>query len=64
MNFQNVFWSLKGTEIYSALSWDRLHAYNNGLFSDHLLAELKKIISEIRPVKDGQRTEAEIDDRY
>lgn len=60
MNFQNIFWSLKGTEVYSALSWDRLHAYHNGLFADHLLGELKKIIGEMRPIKEGQKTESEI----
>ncbi|KAF8812136.1 hypothetical protein BYT27DRAFT_7221243 [Phlegmacium glaucopus] len=43
-NVKNVFWSLKGSDIYRALSWDRLHAYHGGLFSDHLLVELKCIV--------------------
>ncbi|KAF9538336.1 hypothetical protein CPC08DRAFT_794394, partial [Agrocybe pediades] len=43
---KNMFWDLMGTDIYAALSWDRLHAYNVGLFSDHLLPELKSIIED------------------
>ncbi|KAF9554728.1 hypothetical protein CPC08DRAFT_696425 [Agrocybe pediades] len=43
---KNMFWSLMGTDIYAALSWDRLHAYNAGLFSDHLLPEMKSIIED------------------
>lgn len=29
------------------LSWDRLHAYHGGLFSDHLWAEFKLVIDEL-----------------
>lgn len=35
-----------GVDVYSAVSWDRLHAYHGGLFSDHLLEELKSVIEE------------------
>ncbi|KAF9523577.1 hypothetical protein CPB83DRAFT_951188, partial [Crepidotus variabilis] len=41
---RNTFWELQGTDIHSALSWDRLHAYHLGLFGDHLLKELKDTI--------------------
>ncbi|KAF9045535.1 hypothetical protein BJ165DRAFT_1415498 [Panaeolus papilionaceus] len=54
---QNTFWSLKDTDVYSALSWDRLHAYHGGLFSDHLLEELKEIVDDLP----GRQVEIEID---
>ena len=53
-----MFWSLKGSDIYQALSWDRLHAYHGGLFSDHLLVELKHIVDDM-----GQQSHAQIDDQ-
>ncbi|KAF9565919.1 hypothetical protein CPC08DRAFT_629091 [Agrocybe pediades] len=46
---RNMFWDLPGTDVYSALSWDRLHAYHGGLFSDHLLEEFKYILEKIVP---------------
>ncbi|CAA7262265.1 unnamed protein product [Cyclocybe aegerita] len=54
---QNIFWSLHGVDIYRALSWDRLHAYHDGLFSDHLLVELKAIVKKLP----GRTTEIAID---
>ncbi|KAF9034047.1 hypothetical protein BJ165DRAFT_1410070 [Panaeolus papilionaceus] len=54
---QNTFWSLKDTDVYSALSWDCLHAYHGGLFSDHLLEELKEIVDDLP----GRQVEIEID---
>lgn len=36
---------MEGTDVYSALSWDRLHAYHGGLFSDHLWSEFKSIVT-------------------
>lgn len=35
-----------GLDVYNAVSWDRLHAYHGGLFSDHLLQELKSVIAD------------------
>uniref|UniRef100_A0A8H8CLW5 Uncharacterized protein n=1 Tax=Psilocybe cubensis TaxID=181762 RepID=A0A8H8CLW5_PSICU len=43
-NVENVFWMMNGSDVYKALSWDRLHAYHGGLFSDHLWSEFKAII--------------------
>ncbi|KAI0368253.1 hypothetical protein BV20DRAFT_1084963 [Pilatotrama ljubarskyi] len=40
---QNVFWNVPHCNVYRALSWDRLHAYHGGLFSDHLFEEFKQI---------------------
>ncbi|KAK0497932.1 hypothetical protein EDD18DRAFT_1104432 [Armillaria luteobubalina] len=39
---QNTFWDIMHYDIYRALSFDRLHAFNNRLFADHLLKEIKK----------------------
>ncbi|KAK0476943.1 hypothetical protein IW261DRAFT_1566392 [Armillaria novae-zelandiae] len=39
---KNTFWDIMHCNIYQALSFDRLHAFNNGLFVDHLLEEIKK----------------------
>jgi len=36
-----------GSDIHKALSFDRLHAYHGGLFSDHLLPEVKNLINEL-----------------
>ncbi|KAI0644335.1 hypothetical protein C8Q79DRAFT_913714 [Trametes meyenii] len=44
---ENVFWKIPGCDVYRALSWDRLHAYHGGLFSDHLFDELQKIIQDL-----------------
>ena len=34
-------------DIYQALSWDRMHAYHGGLFSDHLWVEFKEIAKNL-----------------
>ncbi|KAI0371886.1 hypothetical protein BV20DRAFT_992080 [Pilatotrama ljubarskyi] len=41
---ENVFWKIPHCDVYKALSWDRLHAYHGGLFSDHLFEEFKNIL--------------------
>ena len=33
------------TDLYKALSWDRLHAYHLGLFGDHLWPQFKLIVN-------------------
>ncbi|KAF6744588.1 hypothetical protein DFP72DRAFT_1078429 [Ephemerocybe angulata] len=43
-NVENVFWDLEYTDVYRAISWDRLHAYHGGLFSDHLLEQVLEIL--------------------
>jgi len=44
---QNVFWKLNNTDVYAAVSWDRLHAYHGGLFSDHLWVRFKEIVTAL-----------------
>lgn len=42
--------------MYSALSWDRLHAYHGGLFSDHLWSEFKAVVETLDKSKEaGQK---------
>ncbi|KAF9470163.1 hypothetical protein BDN70DRAFT_821696, partial [Pholiota conissans] len=48
---ENVFWSLEGTDVYSAISFDRLHAYHGGLFSDHLWGQFKDAVSALKKPK-------------
>ena len=57
--FSERIWGLRGVDVYSALSWDCLHAYHGGLFSDHILVEIRAKLSELRG-----RAEADIDERY
>lgn len=42
---KNSFWSLQYTDVYSAISWDRLHAYHGGLFAGHLWSVFKDIVT-------------------
>lgn len=41
---QNIFWLLHNTDVYSAICWDRLHAYIIGLFASHLWEQFKLIV--------------------
>ncbi|KAI0366147.1 hypothetical protein BV20DRAFT_1046355 [Pilatotrama ljubarskyi] len=41
----NVFWKIPHCNVYRALSWDRLHAYHGGLFSDHLFDQFQQIVA-------------------
>ncbi|RDB28873.1 hypothetical protein Hypma_015251 [Hypsizygus marmoreus] len=46
-NVENVFWKMQGSDVYRALSFDRLHANHGGLFSDHLFVEVQRIFKEL-----------------
>ena len=56
---KNVFWKFPRTDIYQAISWDRLHAYHGGLFSDHIWEEIKSIAEEL-----GKEVSKLIDTQY
>ena len=43
--WQNVFWGLKHSDPYRALSFDRLHAFHLGLFKGHIWGALKEEIT-------------------
>lgn len=45
--YKNAFWDLSYFDPYQALSWDRLHAYHGGLFSDHIWSEFKRVVDEL-----------------
>ena len=51
--------SVAYSDIYSALSWDHLHAYNLGLFGIHLWKEFKEQVVVL-----GKATEKQVDDQY
>ncbi|KIM45701.1 hypothetical protein M413DRAFT_430427 [Hebeloma cylindrosporum] len=53
---KNAFWALQNTDVYAALSWDRLHAYHGGLFSDHLWVLFKSLLGDL-----GRNSEALFD---
>lgn len=56
---QNVFWDLPYTNVHAIVSWDRLHAYHGGLFSDHIFDQFQEIVKGLgRPTMNG------IDTRY
>ncbi|TFK19099.1 hypothetical protein FA15DRAFT_709284 [Coprinopsis marcescibilis] len=42
---ENVFWQFELLDVYSSLTWDRLHAYHIGLFRDHLLKEFLRVLN-------------------
>ncbi|KAK0464022.1 hypothetical protein IW261DRAFT_1575532 [Armillaria novae-zelandiae] len=46
---KNTFWEITHCDIHRALSFDRLHTFNNGLFADHLLKEIKGRILKLGP---------------
>ena len=41
---QSVFWNLGNSDPYRALSFDRLHTNNLGMFGDHLWKTIKQIV--------------------
>ncbi|KAK0501935.1 hypothetical protein EDD18DRAFT_1100438 [Armillaria luteobubalina] len=45
---RNTFLQKFSLRFIKALSFDRLHAFNNGLFADHLLEEIKKRMIKLR----------------
>ncbi|KAK0467503.1 hypothetical protein IW261DRAFT_1426523 [Armillaria novae-zelandiae] len=47
--YQNTFWEIAHCDVHHALSFDQLHAFNNGLFVDHLLEEIKGRILKLGP---------------
>lgn len=42
-----MFWSLRNSDPYKALSFDRLHTNHLGLFKDHLWRETKQAVQEM-----------------
>ncbi|KAK0216357.1 hypothetical protein IW262DRAFT_1464893 [Armillaria fumosa] len=46
---KNTFWDIAHCDVHRALSFDRLHAFNNRLFADHLLEEIKDRILKLGP---------------
>ncbi|THH10264.1 hypothetical protein EW146_g8426 [Bondarzewia mesenterica] len=55
---QNCFSTVQYSDVFCAVSWDRLHAYHLGPFRDHLWAQLKEHIMNL-----GRAAEAQVDDQ-
>ncbi|KAH9161604.1 hypothetical protein EDB89DRAFT_2080510 [Lactarius sanguifluus] len=55
-NVNNVFWNLSHTDPYRALSFDRLHSNNGGVFGRHLWETFKDLIGRY-----SRREEAMVD---
>ncbi|KAG1904847.1 uncharacterized protein F5891DRAFT_1126584 [Suillus fuscotomentosus] len=56
---ENVFWKVHHCDIHHALSWDRMHANNGGLWSDHLWVELQFWITDL-----GREVAVQIDSNF
>ncbi|KZT70542.1 hypothetical protein DAEQUDRAFT_667378, partial [Daedalea quercina L-15889] len=41
---ENVFWKIQYSDPYKALSFDKLHSHDSGLFGDHIWPEVVRII--------------------
>ncbi|KAH9083307.1 hypothetical protein EDB83DRAFT_2502427 [Lactarius deliciosus] len=50
-NVDNVFWEVYNSDPHRALSFDRLHSNNSGLFGDHLLSRLKELVKRDNAAK-------------
>ena len=44
---KNTFYKLNHTDPHKAVSFDKLHGYDSGLFGDHLWPETTRIIKNI-----------------
>ncbi|KAG1856505.1 hypothetical protein C8R48DRAFT_749127 [Suillus tomentosus] len=56
---ENIFWKVHHCDIHRALSWDRMHANNGGLWSDHLWVELQFWITDL-----GREAAVQIDSKF
>ena len=56
---QNVFWKISFCDVYRALSFDRLHAHNAGLWAKHLWSELQFWVEQL-----GRKAAVMIDEKF
>ncbi|KAG1872007.1 hypothetical protein C8R48DRAFT_770378 [Suillus tomentosus] len=56
---ENIFWRVHHCDIHRALSWDRMHANNGRLWSDHLWVELQFWIMDL-----GREAAVQIDSNF
>jgi len=56
---QNVFWKVLFSDVHRALSFDRLHANNAGLWAKHLWSEVHFWIDEL-----GREAAVMIDEKF
>ncbi|KAK0464016.1 hypothetical protein IW261DRAFT_1427519 [Armillaria novae-zelandiae] len=53
-NIENVFWNIEECDPFCSLSFDPLHAYDNGMFGDHLRSEVVSRIQALGGESAGQ----------
>ncbi|KAF8256486.1 hypothetical protein EI94DRAFT_1645643, partial [Lactarius quietus] len=58
-NVNNVFWQLQYTDVHHAVSFDRLHSNNTGLFGRHLWGAFKQLINGY-----GRKEAAQVDAQF
>ncbi|KAG1897469.1 uncharacterized protein F5891DRAFT_1191930 [Suillus fuscotomentosus] len=58
-NHQNSFWIIEWSSPHDALSQDTLHAYDSGLFGNHLFEEVKGHVKAL-----GRAAEKTMDDQF
>ncbi|KAH9032560.1 hypothetical protein EDB85DRAFT_2233424 [Lactarius pseudohatsudake] len=58
-NVQNIFWQLQHTDPHRALSFDRLHSNNTGVFGYHLWEVFKEHVEGY-----GRQAVAQVDDQF
>ncbi|KAH9038489.1 hypothetical protein EDB85DRAFT_2287447 [Lactarius pseudohatsudake] len=58
-NVQNIFWQLQHTDPHRALSFDRLHSNNTGVFGYHLWEVFKEHVEGY-----GRQVVAQVDDQF
>jgi hypothetical protein len=51
---QNVFWDLRNSDPHRALSFDRLHSNNSGLFGHHLWVQFKVLTTRFGRTQTAQ----------
>ncbi|KAI9450063.1 hypothetical protein F5148DRAFT_987266, partial [Russula earlei] len=56
---QNVFWHIQNSDPHHALSFDRLHSNNSGLFGHHLWSGFKVLI-----MRCGHAQSAQVNTQY
>ncbi|EGO30670.1 hypothetical protein SERLADRAFT_364543 [Serpula lacrymans var. lacrymans S7.9] len=56
---KNVFWRFRYSDVHQALSWDRLHAHNSGLWGHHLWKEFLFWIEA-----EGRAASHQLDDQF
>ncbi|KAJ7086268.1 hypothetical protein C8R44DRAFT_650957 [Mycena epipterygia] len=58
-NVDNVFWNVSHSDPHHAISFDRLHSHQSGLWGDHLFGQIKLHVEKL-----GGRQSAKLDQQF